>query len=140
MGQIHPDSERLTVGHFMSPAPHSVGVEQSMAHAADRMRELGVRHLPVLHGGTLVGVVSERDLALIASIVPDGLDRLTVEEAMTGVPYCVQHSTPVAEAALHMARRKLGSALVAEHDQVVGIFTVTDALFALAEVLDGAAA
>jgi acetoin utilization protein AcuB len=127
--------ESLTVGRFMSPSPHCVGSDQTIALAADKMTELGVRHLPVLEGGQLVGVVSERDLALIAAVVPDELTELTVQEAMTGVPYCVEPETSVAEAAGHMALHKLGSALVTRNGKVIGIFTVTDALEVLSELL-----
>jgi len=137
MSSLSVDPDSLTVGRFMTPSPHCVGLTQSIALAADRMTEFGVRHLPVLDGGQLVGIVSERDLALIASVVPDELTELTVEEAMTGVPYCVERETLVATAAAHMALRKLGSAVVTEHGRVVGIFTVTDALHILATVLGG---
>lgn len=126
----------VSVGMFMSPSPQCIGSDQSLEFAADRMTELCVRHLPVREGGTLVGVISERDIALIGSIAPDALCDLKVEEAMTGVPYCVSSGAPLGEVAAHMASRKLGSALVMEQGKLVGIFTVTDALRALAGLVE----
>jgi acetoin utilization protein AcuB len=126
----------LTVSDVMTPGPHCIGVDQSLERAAARMAELYVRHLPVLEGGQLVGVVSERDIALIRSVVRGQDDQLTVEEAMTAVPYCVSPDSPVAEVARHMASRKLGSAIVIDQGKIAGVFTTTDALQVLASILD----
>ena len=49
----------------MSAGPHTIGREQSLAAAKQLMHKSHVRHLPVLHGGKLVGVLSERDLDVI---------------------------------------------------------------------------
>jgi CBS domain-containing protein len=46
----------------MTPAPATVGPEDELADAARIMAELGVRHLPVVAGGRLVGMLSIRDL------------------------------------------------------------------------------
>jgi len=134
----HVTHRALTVTECMTPSPHCIGLDQTLDLAAERMAELGVRHLPVLEGGQLVGMLSERDIALIRSVVPDQLGRMTVEEGMSGVPYCVEPSTPLRDVARHMALRKLGSAVVAEHGRVLGVFTTTDALQVLASLLDDA--
>lgn len=128
----------ITVAEHMTPAPHCIGMDQSLELATERMSQLGVRHLPVLDGGQLVGMLSERDIALLRSVAPEHVARLTVEEAMSGVPYCVEPATPLGDVARHMALRKLGSAVVAEHGRVVGVFTTTDALQVLASLLEGA--
>jgi CBS domain-containing protein len=49
----------------------------------------------------------------------------------------VSASTPVATVARTMAENHIGSAIVTKNDKLVGIFTVTDACRALAEVLAG---
>jgi acetoin utilization protein AcuB len=126
----------LPVSKVMTTGPHCIGADQTLALAASRMTELHIGHLPVLEGGQLLGVVSERDIALIRSVVPDQIEHITVEEAMTAVPYCVSPETPVAEVARHMAMRKLGSAIVMEHGRIAGVFSATDALRVLAAVLD----
>lgn len=128
----------ITVADHMTAAPHCIGMDQPLDRAAERMIELGVRHLPVLEGGQLVGLLSERDIALLRSVAPRQLVELKVEEAMSGVPYCVEPATPLCDVARHMALRKLGSAVVAEHGRVVGVFTTTDALEVLAALLERA--
>ena len=47
---------KASISEFMTAQPHSIGQEQTLAAAADQMRKLNVRHLPVLHGGKLVGL------------------------------------------------------------------------------------
>ncbi|MFT5358233.1 MAG: acetoin utilization protein AcuB [Polyangiales bacterium] len=130
--QIQPIHE------IMSQAPETIGSEQSIASAAVRMRELGVRHLPVLYGGRLAGVISDRDIAFISSFSHVDPEQTKVEEAMTPEPFIVGPSMPVGHVARQMADRKLGSALVVEGDKVVGIVTTTDALSLLADMLGAA--
>ena len=128
----------ITVAEHMTATPHCIGLDQSLDLAAERMTQLGVRHLPVLDGGQLVGMLSERDIALLRSVAPEQLLKTTVEEAMSGVPYCVEPTAPLGDVARHMALHKLGSAVVAEHGRVVGVFTTTDALQVLAALLERA--
>jgi acetoin utilization protein AcuB len=124
------------VGEFMARAPHTISMQETLEVAAHRMDQLGVRHLPVIDGDRLVGVISERDIALIDAVERTELQDLTVQQAMTGVPYCVSLDTPIADVARHMASRKLGSAVVVEGNRILGVFTTTNALDALSHALD----
>lgn len=111
----------------MTPSPHSIGVEQPVAEAAKRMRAHHIRHLPALKGGKLEGLISERDIALVCALPLDP-DDITVEEAMSPAPYAVSPDTPIAEVVQHMGEHKLGSAVVVDGSEVVGIVTTTDCL------------
>jgi acetoin utilization protein AcuB len=129
-------SERdLTVGDYMSQTPHSIGVDQSLLDAGRRMHQLAVRHLPVLDGGKLVGILSERDIALVESLDLVNPADVRVEEAMSAEPYSVSHETPLREVASIMAERKYGTAVVLDGQRLVGLLTTTDTLRALAAVL-----
>ena len=103
------------------------------------MREHHFRHLPVTDAGAIVGVLTDRDIKLVLG--PDfdypNEKQLTVRDAYVERPCVVPASTPVASVARTMAENRIGSALVTKHDKLVGIFTVTDACRALAEVLSG---
>ena len=124
------------VSDYMTSHPHTVGAEQSVRHAGALMREHAIRHLPVLHGGQLVGVISDRDVRLIESISALDVDRVTVEEAMSPEPYTVEPRSKLADVVRHMAAHKLGSAVVVLGTRVQGVFTTTDAMRLLAERLD----
>jgi acetoin utilization protein AcuB len=55
---------------------------------------------------------------------------------MTQAPWTVTAQTPLVDVATHMAEEKLGSAVVLENDKVVGVFTTTDGMRALAALLE----
>jgi acetoin utilization protein AcuB len=120
----------------MTPCPHTIERDLTLRAAHEIMSAHDIRHLPVLHGGQLVGVVSQRDLYLIESLGGVDLDEVCVSEAMSTDVFSVRARTSVDRAVTKMALRKLGSAIVLEDKVVVGVFTVTDALQFLAELLD----
>jgi acetoin utilization protein AcuB len=127
-----------TIGHFMTRAPHTVGRDQSLEVAHRLMNEHRVRHLPVLESGRLVGVVSQRDLYFIETLRDVDPGQVTIAEAMSVDVFTVTPRTTVRKVAQEMAERKLGSAVVVDEDgKVVGVFTTTDALRALVEVIAG---
>ena len=129
---------RHSIRRFMTVGPHSVSSRHTLAEAHQVMREKGVRHLPVIDEGRLVGVVSQRDLYLMETLRGVDMARERVEEAMSAEPFVVAPDALLADVADAMATRRHGSALVVERATVVGIFTSTDALRALATILRAA--
>jgi acetoin utilization protein AcuB len=105
------------------------------------MREHRIRHLPVLEAGELVGLVSERDLHLIETLPDSDPDTVTVEEEMSADVYTAGLDAPIDRIVEKMAEHKYGSVVVLDRRNVVaGIFTTTDALQVLADVLQRATA
>ncbi len=127
--------ETLTVRHFMTAAPHTIGTDQTLTTAHALMRDHKIRHLPVLSDGKLVGVVTARDLQMIEGLPGVDPDEVTVEDAMSSDPYAVAPDTSLEWVAAEMAVHKYGSAVVIDRGQVVGVFTTVDALRALGELL-----
>jgi acetoin utilization protein AcuB len=125
------------IKHFMTASPHAIGHDQTLKLAHERMQHWGVRQLPVLDGGVLVGVISERDIALVEAISPSGSEATTVEEAMSSEPYAVAPGDDIAKVTEQMAEHRYSCAIVVEHQKVVGVFTTTDALQLLSGLLRG---
>jgi acetoin utilization protein AcuB len=121
----------MNIGKYMSRDPYTIGQDQPLIVAHEVMREHNVRHLPVLAGGKLVGVLSQRDLHLIETLREVDPATTTVDEAMTGDVYVTGPDAPLDEVAAHMAEHKYGSAVVVDRGKVVGLFTTVDALTAL---------
>ena len=121
----------------MATLPHTVGAEQTIEFAQQLLRKYHVRHLPVLHGGEVVGIVSDRDLGLAAGLPDVDPKRVTVEETMTQEVYRVSADEPLGEVIAQMAEHKYGSALVLDGPKVVGIFTTHDVLTLARELLQG---
>jgi acetoin utilization protein AcuB len=130
-----PTHQYPTVRQYMTPSPCTVPRNQSLSIAQRIMREHGIRHLPVLDGEAVIGVLSEHDALLVESLPGSNPTDVRVEEAMASDPYCVTPDTPIAEVALVLRERRIGSAIVIEEERVVGVFTTMDALRALTELL-----
>jgi acetoin utilization protein AcuB len=126
-----------TVQKYMTTSPHTVGSDQTLAHAHKLLKELEVRHLPVLRGGELVGMITERDLALVETLRDVDPSVILVEDAMSQGVYTVSPDAPIDEVVTEMASKKYGSAVVMQNHKVVGIFTTVDVCTAFAALLHG---
>ncbi len=126
------------IRELMSPAPHTIGAQQSIEEALKRMRASHVHHLPVLDGAHVVGMLSDGDIRLVEALGRTA--HVTVADAMTADPYVVACDDDLHGVVTNMAKRKIGSAIVLEGEKVVGIFTTTDALNLLAQHLAAEAA
>ena len=112
-----------------------VGVppETTLADAYRTMREKAFRHLPVVEGERLVGVITDRDLRLATSAlapVPFAADS-SVAEVMCREPLTADAEDAVEDAARVMRERKIGCLPVVEGGRVIGIITGIDLLDAL---------
>lgn len=124
-----------TIQKYMTTSPHSIGVEQPLSRAHAMMREHGIRHLPVLHGGKLLGMLTDRDLHLVESLAGVDPTKVKVEDAMATVVYSVSPEAPLDEVVATMGEHKYGSAVIMQNEKVVGIFTTVDVCRAFAELL-----
>lgn len=126
--------ERLTVYEYTTPSPHFVEAHDSAQKAIEMIQNHSIRHIPVTHLGQIVGIISQRDFGFryYESISKD----LLAKDLMTEDPYIVDFNTPLEEVAYHMSSLKIGSAIVKGHEgELLGIFTSTDALNALIEII-----
>jgi len=126
----------LEISRYVSSVVVLVGPGQPLAEAIRLMRLHEVRHLPVVAKGRLVGLISQRDVYLMQSLERSDPREVLVSEAMTADPYTVEPDEPVDVVAREMARRKIGSVLVTHNDVLLGLFTTTDALLALAAFVE----
>jgi len=130
-----PVSPMRIVEQYMSRNPATIGKSEPLVAAHRLMQSHRIRHLPVMHQGRIVGVVSERDLYLLETVKNVDPRREPVEEAMTAFPFTVPPEADLADVARQMWKHRYGSALVVKDGTLVGIFTRADALRALAEML-----
>jgi acetoin utilization protein AcuB len=101
----------------------------------DTMRELAIRHLPIVQEERLVGLVSERDLKAAWGL-PEA-KKLAVGDVMKRDVFVAHSDMALSEVASEMADGKLGSAIIVDAGgNVTGIFTTTDALRILASLAE----
>jgi acetoin utilization protein AcuB len=119
---------------YMTAMPHTISPSMPITSAVQLMQENHFRHLPVQDAGKLVGILTDRDIKLAASF--QGAGELTVSDAMTPAPYRTTPQASLADVVFEMAEHKYGCAVVEqENGKIVGIFTATDGLRVLGEVL-----
>jgi len=134
-------NDKKTVGDWMTKNPITVEASASIIEAIHLLRERNIRRLPVVKGGRLVGLVTERMLLGYMPAKATTLDqwemhyllsKTAVTEAMNPTPHTVRADTPLAEAARLLHDRKLNGVIVVdEAGDMVGIMTTTNALEAL---------
>ena len=146
-GKPSRGQERMIARDVMTPHPVTVTVAATVADAAAMLRDLEIRHLPVVDGGMLVGMLSDRDLKGI-----DLLGLLDVEDAgavraqlsipvvqvMSSDVVYVEPETDLSEVVATMIETKVGAIPVIEPvtREVVGIVSYIDMLRVLQDALD----
>lgn len=98
------------------------------AHAI--MRDLGVRHLPVVASGRCLGILSDRDILPFTERGEVVSDRI-VEEVMTESPIVADKKASISDLAGLMLEYKIDSLPVVELGKLVGLVTSTDLLMLL---------
>jgi acetoin utilization protein AcuB len=115
----------------------TISVTDRLSTVEDIMTLGRVRHIPVVHGGRLVGVLSQRDL-LRASLSELGsfgnearrafLHAIEIDRVMSAPPITIGPEATVQLAARLMADQKIGCLPVIEDGELVGLVTETDVL------------
>jgi acetoin utilization protein AcuB len=123
----------MLVRDIMTCPALAIPAETTLQDAYRTMREKGIRHLPILDGDRLVGVITDRDLRLAtSSLAPSPLPPATaVSDVMSHPPMTADGSDPVEDAARTMRERKIGCLPVVEDGRLIGIITGLDLLDAL---------
>jgi CBS domain-containing protein len=111
----------MKVKDLMTSGPATVGPDDPCAQAATLMREEDCGSIPVVRDGTLVGIVTDRDITIRA--VAEGRDakRTPVSEVMSADPVTVTPDTDVEDAERIMRDRQIRRLPVVDDGRLVGI-------------------
>lgn len=131
------DPKQLPLEDVMQTEVATLSPGERLDLAEDVMKLGRVRHLPVLDGDRLVGIVSNRDL--LAASLSTALDfesgqrrtflrSIDVGEVMTRDPYTLPPTATVSEAVDLIVRHKIGCVPIVEGEVFRGIVTETDLL------------
>ena len=123
------------ISKFMTTVPLTIGPHVTLSEAQKLMKEKSVRHLPVLDGGRILGVLSDRDLRTFSGLKTVDFKTETVAQVATMDPFTVAPDAKLDYVCAKMAENKFGCALVEDNKKIVGIFTWVDALRAMNELL-----
>ena len=134
---------RLRVADVMTRDPVTLGPEDSLMRAVEVMRMRGVRRIPIVVGGALVGLLAEGDLKRAQpSALSDSeeefvrvMDGTPLSRIMIPKPITVIEDTPLLEAVQTLHTTKFGGLPVLRDGKLVGIVTDADLLVCLSELL-----
>src|SRR5262245_41170229 len=118
----------MQVSAWMSRPVHTVVPDTTAAEAVALLRREGFRHLPVMEGDRVVGVVTDRDLRGVAPETP-------VSTVMSRPVVVISPRTAMDKAARLLFDRRIGCLPVIEDGKLIGILTQTDAVAALVNMM-----
>lgn len=119
----------------MTPNPVTVTPDVSISTAFGIMKEQSFRRLPVVQGGKLIGIVTEKELQQVSPSKATTLsvfelnyllEKTTIKDAMSRDPITVQDDDLIEKAALLMRTNKVGALPVMHGDRLVGLITESD--------------
>jgi acetoin utilization protein AcuB len=126
---------------WMTSRPLTVTRVTSVLEARRLLRRYGIRHLPVVEGGRVVGMVSSRDVEIGDQVVAASLSALQsdlingryrpVETVMSAPAVVIRSTDTIAEAARLMLARGIGALPVVEGTRLVGMLSMVDCMVAL---------
>ncbi len=126
----------ISVADFMTKDLVTVCEADDLALAESLLKLAGIRHLPVVRSGKLVGLLTQRDILRSGQSGKPEARGMTVEQAMIGAPTSVGPDTSLSHAANLMLERKFGCLPVCDEDgALVGIVTEADFVRFAADVL-----
>lgn len=119
-------------------------VSDDIKKAFELMKMNKIRHIPVLDGEKLVGIVTNTDLRQV--LVPLETDKTkeaslftskfsTVDQIMTKDPITVTPQTDIEKAAMLLQKNKIGGLPVVEKGRLAGIITETDIFGVFIEIM-----
>ena len=134
----------MLVREFMTTEVTSVQETEALLDAAMIFARSSLRHLPVLRGKQLVGVITERDVKRFAPGLLSGvtseqynqvMEKTPLSRVMTRDILSVRPDQPMAEAANLVFTKRIGCLPVVENGELVGIITTTDMMRLLVQLL-----
>ena len=135
----------MKVREWMTPNPFTLTEGDRVKTAVQHLLSAGIRHVPILRDGALVGIVTDRDLRRALPSVEAGasperyqafMERTTLGELMTADPVTCTPDTDVADAVEIFVERKFGAIPIVDGDELVAILTQIDVMRAFLEVLE----
>jgi CBS domain-containing protein len=115
-----------SVRDVMTSSPLSVGSSDSVVQAARLMRDEHIGSLPVVDGGRLVGMITDRDIALRVVAESAQPESVKVGDIASRNMITVTPAQDLDEALQLMAHHQVRRLPVAEGDRLVGILAQAD--------------
>lgn len=127
----------MKIKDIMTKDVASLNSSDTVERAAQLMKEHDIGVIPVCDGEKIIGVITDRDIALRTVASGENAARQAVRNAMTSTPVVAKPDMDVREAARIMTERQIRRLPVIENGSLVGIVSLGD--FAVEDKLDNCA-
>lgn len=132
---------REAVSHIMSKEVKTVHQKQNLAEVQQLMDEFNIRHIPVVNGSAVIGILSRTDIMHARYGAIKGgeemqttlLEQMSVEKAMTADPMTVSSGMSIREVGGIFHEKSFSALPVVEDEKLVGIVTTKDLIGYLLE-------
>ena len=135
--------KREPIRNIMTANPIVLQLNDGLSQAEILFKEHNMRHLPVVQGEQIAGIISMTDLARISfvdsynpndfSVDTSVYELFSLEQIMVRNPKCIHPNDTVKDAAEHFLAAEYHALPVVENKKLVGIVTTTDLIKYLLE-------
>ncbi|MCP3097514.1 CBS domain-containing protein [Myxococcus sp. K15C18031901] len=126
----------MRVDELMTKNLETIEADETLRVAALRMRTCNIGALPVMEGGQLVGMLTDRDVTVRATALGQHPDHTRVRECMTFALITCSPDTTLDEAEQLMEQKMVRRLVVVDGDRVpLGILSLDDLATVPTEVL-----
>ncbi|MEA4826535.1 CBS domain-containing protein [Clostridium sp. JNZ J1-5] len=116
----------MEIKNIMTKNVATINPEDTVERAAQMMKEHNVGSIPVCRGEEVVGIITDRDVALRSAAEGQNVHQQKVKDIMTSNPVIGTPEMDVHEAARIMSERQIRRLPVVENNKVVGIVALGD--------------
>lgn len=134
----------MFVKNKMTSNPFTISPTQTIPDAQEIIKNNGIKRLPVVENGKLVGVVSKGDIVKVSPSKATALSmgeityllaKTKISSIMSKEPVTISPNALLEEAAILMRNNDIGFLPVVENEKLVGIITESDILDSFIELL-----
>ena len=134
----------MFVRNKMTANPFTISADQNIPDAHEIMAENGVKRLPVMKNGKLVGVVSKEDIVQASPSKATSfsmgeitylLSKTKISQIMNKNPFIISSNALLEEAAILMRDNNVSFLPVVDNDKLVGIITESNIFDSFIELL-----
>ncbi|QGU96062.1 CBS domain-containing protein [Clostridium bovifaecis] len=116
----------MEIKNIMTKTVATINAEDTVERAAQMMKEHNVGSVPVCRGENVVGIITDRDIALRSAAEGQNVHQQKVKDIMTSNPVTGAPTMDVHEAARLMSERQIRRLPIVENNKVVGIVALGD--------------
>ena len=129
--------KQLTLADVLTPAPKTISISAHLSEAKRLMEELEVNHLPVMDGGVVETIITDRDIKRFTlpahKLAAD--EDLLVKDIATTRAFVADRGDSLEKVLRQMVKQHTAAVVVLDQGELCGIFTEADACRVLAELL-----